>query len=138
MQIVIRPAAAADIEDAFIWYEEQRAGLGSEFLQAAADALEAVRGNPQLHPSDTTQYPKGSTSAFSLRHLLPYLSRFNSGRRVHARKAQPQALAITELMANSTPYADARPAQQLFQGPRSRAGGRERWASRTTRALLLP
>jgi hypothetical protein len=50
MQIVIRPAAAADIEDAFIWYEEQRAGLGSEFLQAAADALEAVRGNPQLHP----------------------------------------------------------------------------------------
>ena len=31
-----------------------------------------------------------------------------------------------QMPPNSTPHADARPAQQLFQGPRSRAGGRER------------
>ncbi len=32
MQTVVRPAAAADIEEAFLWYEQQRGGLGNEFL----------------------------------------------------------------------------------------------------------
>jgi len=49
MQILIRPAAAADIEDAFVWYEEQRSGLGSEFLKAVDDALIAIQRAPQLH-----------------------------------------------------------------------------------------
>jgi hypothetical protein len=43
MQIVIRPAAAADIEDAFGWYEQQRRGLGSEFLKIVDDALIAIQ-----------------------------------------------------------------------------------------------
>ena len=37
MELVLRPAAAADIEEAFSWYEHQRKGLGNEFL-AAVDA----------------------------------------------------------------------------------------------------
>ena len=50
MQIVIRAAAAADIEDAFIWYEEQRSGLGSDFLKTVDDALVAIQRAPHLHP----------------------------------------------------------------------------------------
>jgi toxin ParE1/3/4 len=50
MQIVIRPAAAADIEDAFVWYEQKRPGLGSEFLKIVDDALIAIQRAPQLHP----------------------------------------------------------------------------------------
>lgn len=50
MQIVIRPAAAADIEDAFVWYEQQRGGLGSEFLKIIDGALIAIQRAPQLHP----------------------------------------------------------------------------------------
>ena len=50
MQTVIRPAAAADIEDAFVWYEQQRPGLGSEFLGIVGDALAAIQRSPQLHP----------------------------------------------------------------------------------------
>ena len=50
MQIVIRPAAAADIEDAFVWYEEQRSGLGSDFLKTVDDALIAIQRAPHLHP----------------------------------------------------------------------------------------
>ena len=50
MQIVIRPAAAADIEDAFLWYEQQRPGLGSEFLSTVDDALQAIQRAPQRHP----------------------------------------------------------------------------------------
>jgi len=50
MQIVIRPAAAADIEDAFVWYEQQRSGLGAGFLKILGDALIAIQRAPQLHP----------------------------------------------------------------------------------------
>ena len=50
MQLVIRPAAAADIEDAFVWYEQQRRGLGSEFLEVVDEALIAIPRTFQLHP----------------------------------------------------------------------------------------
>ena len=50
MQVVIRPAAAADIEDAFGWYEQQHRGLGSEFLKIVDDALIAIQRAPQLYP----------------------------------------------------------------------------------------
>jgi plasmid stabilization system protein ParE len=50
MQIVIRPAAAADIEDAFVWYEQQRRRLGAEFLQIVDYALIAIQRAPQRYP----------------------------------------------------------------------------------------
>ena len=34
MRVILRPAAAADIEDAISWYERRRRELGSEFLEA--------------------------------------------------------------------------------------------------------
>ena len=49
MQIVIRPAAAADIEDAFVWYEQKRRGLGLEFLKIVDEAVNAIQRAPQLH-----------------------------------------------------------------------------------------
>jgi plasmid stabilization system protein ParE len=49
MQILIRPAAAADVEDAFVWYEQQRPGLGSEFLKVLDEGLASIRRGPQLH-----------------------------------------------------------------------------------------
>jgi plasmid stabilization system protein ParE len=42
--VLVRPAAAADIEEAFHWYEGQRMGLGLEFrseLEATIDRLAA-------------------------------------------------------------------------------------------------
>ena len=46
MPILIRPAAAADIDEAFLWYERQQAGLGNEFLAAVQSALENVVAHP--------------------------------------------------------------------------------------------
>lgn len=46
MQCIVRPAAAADIDEAFLWYEAQRPGLGHEFLAAAQAAIDAVSGHP--------------------------------------------------------------------------------------------
>jgi plasmid stabilization system protein ParE len=49
MQVLVRPAAAADIDDAVLWYERQRPGLGADFLRTVDSALAAIQGNPQLH-----------------------------------------------------------------------------------------
>ncbi len=40
---LFRPAAAADVEDAWRWYESQRIGLGDDFLDRILDALQAFR-----------------------------------------------------------------------------------------------
>lgn len=39
---IFRPAAAADVEDAYQWYEDQRAGLGEEFLAAVSTVIESL------------------------------------------------------------------------------------------------
>jgi len=44
--VVLRPAAAADVEAAYRWYEQQRAGLGDEFLDAVRATLRAIEANP--------------------------------------------------------------------------------------------
>ncbi len=50
MPPVLRPAAAADIEEAFLWYERQRAGLGEEFLAVVQSALDHIVTHPTRHP----------------------------------------------------------------------------------------
>jgi plasmid stabilization system protein ParE len=50
MQVVVRPAAAADIDEAFLWYEDQRPGLGDEFLAAAHTLIDVVAQHPLRYP----------------------------------------------------------------------------------------
>ena len=46
----IRPAAAADIEDACKWYEARRPGLGDEFLQSVSAILDTIIQQPERFP----------------------------------------------------------------------------------------
>ena len=48
--IVVRAAAAADVEDAYRWYESQRSGLGEDFLQEVRTALSALQEHPKRFP----------------------------------------------------------------------------------------
>ncbi len=41
--------AEADIEDAAIWYDMQRKGLGQEFLDDVLVALETISENPNIY-----------------------------------------------------------------------------------------
>ncbi len=50
MQFIVRPAAAGDIDDAFLWYEGQRPGLGHDFLSAAQTVIDAVAEHPLRYP----------------------------------------------------------------------------------------
>jgi len=47
---IFRPAAAADVEDAYRWYEYQRAGLGDEFLAAVSTGIESLVAYPERFP----------------------------------------------------------------------------------------
>jgi plasmid stabilization system protein ParE len=49
--VVVRPAAAADIEDAYLWYESRRRGLGEEFLAALRLTRDRVLEHPEAFPA---------------------------------------------------------------------------------------
>ena len=42
MDLILRPAAAADVEDAFSWYQKQQPGLGQEFLDSVDAGLREI------------------------------------------------------------------------------------------------
>jgi toxin ParE1/3/4 len=44
------PAAEADIEEAFQWYEAQRQGLGAAFLHALDIGVAALESNTDAYP----------------------------------------------------------------------------------------
>lgn len=48
--VLLTAEAEADVEEAFGWYDGQRAGLGGVFLHAVDVALEAVGSRPGTYP----------------------------------------------------------------------------------------
>jgi plasmid stabilization system protein ParE len=49
-RVVVRPAAAADIEDAYHWYEGQQPGLGEQFLAALSVMRDRIVETPEAFP----------------------------------------------------------------------------------------
>ena len=45
-RIVFRQLAIAEINEAAAWYEDQREGLGLEFINAVSSSIETVKNNP--------------------------------------------------------------------------------------------
>lgn len=45
-----RPDAETDVADAAAWYESQRAGLGTAFLDEILNTCSGIAENPQLYP----------------------------------------------------------------------------------------
>jgi plasmid stabilization system protein ParE len=71
MRCIVRPVVAADIDDAFLWYEGQRPGLGHEFLAAANKLMHTVAEHPLRYPiirRDTRR---------ALLHRFPYAIYFH-------------------------------------------------------------
>ncbi len=50
MKIAFLPAAQAELDDAFSWYEEQAVGLGYEFLDEFDQSLRLIASFPHLQP----------------------------------------------------------------------------------------
>ena len=49
-QLLVRPSAKADLRESFAWYEEQRAGLGAEFLDAVERKVAQIASHPLRFP----------------------------------------------------------------------------------------
>lgn len=47
--LILEPEAEDDLGDAYRWYEEQRAGLGREFLQCVENVFDRIRRSPEMH-----------------------------------------------------------------------------------------
>ena len=48
MRVVLDPAAAAELREAAVFYEDCREGLGQEFLTSVEAALDAIARRPTL------------------------------------------------------------------------------------------
>ncbi|MAS10337.1 type II toxin-antitoxin system RelE/ParE family toxin [Endozoicomonas sp. G2_2] len=64
--LIVLPEAEADLEEAFSWYEEQRPGLGSEFLDEVSAAFNRICAYPRACPSVEANIRRGFT------HRFPY------------------------------------------------------------------
>ena len=51
LPVATRPAAAAEIDAAYRWYEKKREGLGSEFLEAVDKMVNAIAENAERFPT---------------------------------------------------------------------------------------
>jgi plasmid stabilization system protein ParE len=49
-QLIIRPEAEQDIDDAYDWYEASQPRLGSEFVRAVDVAIAKIGRNPLAYP----------------------------------------------------------------------------------------
>lgn len=49
MSLLVRPAAAAEIEQAYGWYEDQRLGLGDELLAEVERVMRLVIESPRRY-----------------------------------------------------------------------------------------
>lgn len=45
-ELIISLRAQIDIDETFVWYEEQQSGLGESFIEAFEDVLNKINSNP--------------------------------------------------------------------------------------------
>src|SRR5437016_4418836 len=50
VRVELHPEARAEFRSAALWYEEQREGLGTEFISEIASALDRISRTPESSP----------------------------------------------------------------------------------------
>lgn len=65
MKVIYRPAAAADIDRAYGWYEKERKGLGEEFLAEVRATAQSVQDMPATYPIVLRQTRRALVRRFS-------------------------------------------------------------------------
>ena len=49
--LIVRPEAEQEITEIYVWYEEQRKGLGNEFLLEIGTGLDFIQNDPYIYAS---------------------------------------------------------------------------------------
>lgn len=61
---IVRPLAESDVEQAAVWYENQRAGLGLQFVHATDQLLDRLRIGPLQFPLVSTHVRRALLNTF--------------------------------------------------------------------------
>jgi plasmid stabilization system protein ParE len=73
-KLIIAPEAGQDIDEAYGWYEQQRAGLGEEFLGCVDACLEGLCRMPQIHAKVHEEYRRALVRRFPYAVFYEYLA----------------------------------------------------------------
>ena len=49
-RVIVSPEAENDLKEAFSWYEDNRTGLGYDFLLQVDAGINFINRNPKIHP----------------------------------------------------------------------------------------
>jgi plasmid stabilization system protein ParE len=71
-ELIIAPEAAQDIDDAYGWYESQRAGLGEEFFTCLDACIQAICRMPEMHEKVHEEYRRGLVRRFPFTVFYEY------------------------------------------------------------------
>lgn len=50
-RVILKPAAEADLLDAYEWYERREGGLGADFMRCVDDCMQLIRRHPEMYPT---------------------------------------------------------------------------------------
>jgi plasmid stabilization system protein ParE len=76
LEVRLRPEAEQDLADAATWYEEQRQGLGHEFLDEVLTLLTSIAETPLMYP-DVHRNTSRAVSSLSVQCLFSVGGRDN-------------------------------------------------------------
>jgi len=63
-ELIMAPEAEQDLDEAYAWYEKQRAGLGVDFLDRADACLRAICRTPLAHQVVHADYRRAMLRRF--------------------------------------------------------------------------
>jgi toxin ParE1/3/4 len=63
-RVIVRPAAEADLQEAYAWYEERESGLGAEFVRCVDSCVENIARHPEMYPTVQQDVRQGVVRRF--------------------------------------------------------------------------
>ena len=106
--LTFRAEARDEMEDAYNWYEDQKAKLGEDFLTCVDSTLDRIEQQPESYPCCFPGFSTSCDSSVSLRDLLSNHRPPNHCDCSRSRKKRSQDLAIQKMMICFTHCHDRR------------------------------
>ena len=74
-ELIVAPEVERDLATAYDWYEDQRVGLGDDFLSRIDACIQGILRNPELHKTIHESYRRGLVRRFPYAVYYEYTAR---------------------------------------------------------------
>ena len=71
--VIFQPAAELELQEAYDWFEEREAGLGTEFMRCVDACVQTIRRYPEIFPATHKHVRQGVLRRFPY-SILYFLS----------------------------------------------------------------